>query len=122
MQFVLYFRILFEYTRYIESEQGRKMNPEEKSNLVEILAQEVIEGKTLYWSGKFAGRSIDYERAADELTTNWCLFNELVRVGQYKAAGALVAKANTAALKWLISNALDDYGVAPDGYAEDQAA
>jgi len=107
---------------YIKSEQGRKMTQDEKASLVEILAQEVIDGKTLYWSGKFASRSIDYERAADQLTTNWCLFNELVRVGQYKAAGALVAKANTTALKWLISNALDDYGVAPDGYEKDDAA
>ena len=98
------------------------MNDIEKSNLLDFLIDEVMSGKAVYWSSREENRYIDYERAADELTADWCLFNELLRKGKHEAAGKLVADANADTLEWLISNALDDYGVAPDGYAEDEAA
>ena len=97
-----------------------KMNCSQKKELLTALINEVRAGNSIYWSGSDETRFINYERAADELTADWCVFNEFLRLGKHEAAGKLVAEANLDALAWLINQALDDYDVAPDGYFNEE--
>ena len=94
----------------------QQMNKQIKSELVAHLSQQALDGETLYWESPEESRAINYETAADQCCTDWCVYNELLRTGQYSVAGRLADKANREALAWLIGQALDDYNQPPIGF------